>query len=213
MKEHISDDVDSQAETVQEKQLRKFLFENGIAFEQHKRVLGDGEKTWIVDFYLPEHSIVVEAKYLGSLCNGSLRESSLGGIYKDAYKLDELIRRYNLIGVIFLHVPSFIFAKKFIPNLNSHKIYCITEPIQLLSIIQKARVEYINSSFQPKIPEPPPKTFSDEDHRMLWAWARGASFKSLGLRSMELNRKVRKYIINTLENRPLDDTSNGTATS
>jgi len=203
-------------ETEQEKKLRDFLIQNGLAFEQHKRMVGDGEKIWIVDFYLPDHSIIIEAKtisWLRQKANGCRMwgEGSLGGIYKDLYKMDELIRRYNLIGILYLIVPYYIFSKTFIPNLNAHRIYCITEPIQILSILQKQKVEKINEAFQPKIPEISRQyIFADKEIQLINEWAHGKTCKALGLHSMQLHRKLKKYIRNTLENQQLQlENANG----
>lgn len=197
-------------ETEQEKNLKLFLREHGIAFEQHKRVVGDGQKVWIVDFYLPEQGIIIEAKtinWLRQLNHGSqFGEGSIGNIYKDLYKIDELNRRYNLIGILYLKVPFFLFPKTFIPNLNAHNIFCITEPIQIVAILQKQKVEKINATFQPVISPAKNKDyiFADKELQLLYDWVNGKSIKELGLHAMQWHRKLRKYVKATLENKKLD---------
>lgn len=48
-----------------ENEVENFLLENSIPVERHKRIKGFG-KTWVVDFYLPEHSVVIECKNITS---------------------------------------------------------------------------------------------------------------------------------------------------
>jgi len=206
-------------ETDQEKQMRMFLFDNNIAYEQHKRILGDGDKVWIIDFYLPESGIIIEAKELNWMRRDSkgygndFGAAGMGGIYKDLYKMWELNHRYSLIGILYLKVPMFIFPKSFIPNLNAHHIYCIQEPIQVLSILQKQTVECVNRDFQPKLKSPPPDktSFNDPDCMLLWDWASGKSFKELGLHAMTLHRKLKRFVHTELENKKLDATNDATS--
>jgi len=42
--------------------------------------------------------------------------------------------------------------------------------------------------------------FKDKDKQVLWEWSNGKSVKALGLHAMQLNRLLRKYIRNSLEN-------------
>lgn len=41
--------------------------------------------------------------------------------------------------------------------------------------------------------------FSDENLSLLYEWANGASYKTLGIHNMELNRKLRKFVKNILD--------------
>jgi hypothetical protein len=52
--------------------------------------------------------------------------------------------------------------------------------------------------------------FKDSDRQLLWNWVNGKSIKELGVHPMQLNRIVRKYIANSLENEPhLSHTQSG----
>lgn len=42
--------------------------------------------------------------------------------------------------------------------------------------------------------------FKEADKQLLWDWANGKTCKDLGLANMQLNRKLRKYVYQTLEN-------------
>lgn len=41
--------------------------------------------------------------------------------------------------------------------------------------------------------------FTDENLSLLWEWANGATYKSLGVHNMEINRKLRRFVKTTLE--------------
>jgi hypothetical protein len=43
--------------------------------------------------------------------------------------------------------------------------------------------------------------FKDADLDLLWKWANGTNYKDLGLKPMQLHRKLQKYVLQTLENR------------
>jgi hypothetical protein len=43
--------------------------------------------------------------------------------------------------------------------------------------------------------------FKDEDLQTLWKWANGTNYKELGLKPMQLHRKLQKYVLQTLENK------------
>jgi len=195
----------------QEEEMKQYLLKSQIAFEQHKRITGCGGKTWIVDFYLPDHSIVVEMKMINYLKARRGSETNLGGIYKDLYKLDELIHKYNLTGVIMLECKNYQIPKGFIRNVNAHNIFYIWEPQQIMPILQLKsteasnkipRTEFIEIA-QPTPPEPPstpkvkkekPVIFSDKDTQILWEWSHGKTAKALGLDRMTIHRLSTKYI-------------------
>jgi len=198
------------AETKQEKEIKQYLLNHQIAFEQQKRISGCGGKTWIVDFYLPEHSVVIEAKMINFLKARKHSESNMGGIYKDLYKLDELIRRYHVIGILMLEVHNYQIPKRFVANINAHRIFYIWEPSQIIPILQANKIpinEFIETA-QPTIPEPPisqvkkekPIVFTDKDMQILYYWTHGKSLKELGIHSMKINRLVRKFIKRELKN-------------
>lgn len=42
--------------------------------------------------------------------------------------------------------------------------------------------------------------FKDEDLQLLWSWANGSTYKELGIYPMQLHRKLKKYVLQTLEN-------------
>ena len=199
------------SESKQEEEMKQYLLKSQIAFEQHKRIAGCGGKTWIVDFYLPDHSVVVEMKMVNFLKARGHSEASLGGIYKDLYKLDELIRRYNLTGVLMLEVNNYQLQKRIVRNINAHHIFYIWEPQQIMPILQLKSTEASNNIpakefieiAQPTPPEPPPipkvkkektVTFSDKDMQTLYDWTHGKTTKELGLHGQQINRLVRKFI-------------------
>ena len=41
--------------------------------------------------------------------------------------------------------------------------------------------------------------FKDEDKQLLWKWANGSNYKELGLMPMQLHRRLKKYILETLK--------------
>lgn len=41
--------------------------------------------------------------------------------------------------------------------------------------------------------------FKDEDKQLLWKWANGSSYKDLGLMPMQLHRRLKKYVLETLK--------------
>jgi hypothetical protein len=43
--------------------------------------------------------------------------------------------------------------------------------------------------------------FKDEDLDVLWRWANGSNYKDLGLKPMQLHRKLQKYVLQTLQNK------------
>jgi len=43
--------------------------------------------------------------------------------------------------------------------------------------------------------------FKDADLDLLWKWANGSNYKELGLKPMQLHRKLQKYVQQTLENK------------
>ena len=205
------------AETDQEKEIKQYLLKYKIAFEQHKRISGCGGKTWIVDFYLPEYSVVIEAKMVNFLKARVGSENTMGGIYKDLYKLDELIRRYNLIGILMLEAHNYQIPKRFIANINAHRIFYIWELSQIMPILQTNSIERFNKIptkelieiTQPMPPEPIPTSqikeekpvvFTDKDMQTLYDWTHGKSLKKLGLHPMQINRLVRKFVKRELKN-------------
>jgi len=67
------------SETKQEEEMKQYLLNFQIPFEQHKRIAGCGGKLWVVDFYLPDHSVVVEMKMSKLL---KTNECARGGIIR-----------------------------------------------------------------------------------------------------------------------------------
>jgi len=126
------------------------------------------------------------------------------------YKLDELIRSYDLIGILMLVTGNNDpLPKSFIRNINAHHIFYIWEPQQIMPILQLKSTEASNNIpakefieiAQPTPPEPPPTpkkekpvTFSDKDMQTIYDWANGRTLKELGIHSMQINRLVRKFI-------------------
>jgi len=194
-------------ETEQEKQVKQFLREHNIAFEQNKRILGYGRKRWIVDFYLPEYDIILEVKIMDSTNHHIFYDR----IYKDLYKLDELGKRYNLRKVLLIN-GAFLDAlsESFIPNLNAHGIYFITRVDQIIPIIQGIKIERNNlrrfreaKERKRKLQEAQEakrKEFKDKHLQILWQWAiEGKSCSKIGLHPQTLNRIVRNFVKNSLE--------------
>jgi hypothetical protein len=124
-----------------EQNIKKYLIENDIAFEQHKKILGEGNKYWIVDFYLKDQGIIIEAK---SCIKDRIRNNHHElhphkemMLYKDLFKLEELHNRYGLTPVLIVEYPTeFSFSPSFISNISAHSIYFITNTTQILPIIQ-----------------------------------------------------------------------------
>lgn len=134
----------------QEKEVAEFLRNNGIAFAQHKRWVGHGGKTWITDFYLPEHNIIIECKSFRS--RGTWQTKGLELVYKDLYKMDELEERYGVTKVLLLDLdtPLNIIPYSFMPNLLAHRIYFIIKADQILPIIQGQTMKKNNSDLAGK---------------------------------------------------------------
>jgi len=198
-------------ETVQENVVKQFLREHNIAFEQNKRILGYGRKRWIVDFYLPEYDIILEVKIMDSKDSHVFYDR----IYKDLYKLDELGERYNLRKVLLIN-GAFLecLSESFIPNLNAHGIYFITRIDQIIPIIQGIKIERNNlrrfrerkrklqeaQEAKRKELETKRKKFKDKHFQILWQWAiEGKSCSKMDIHPQTLNRIVRKFVKNSLE--------------
>jgi len=49
--------------------------------------------------------------------------------------------------------------------------------------------------------EKPTPTFSDKSLNILWEWSHGKTYKEIGLHRMQLNRLLRKFVKETLENK------------
>lgn len=74
------------------------------------------------------------------------------------------------------------------------------KPIELQQI-ERTNVSYDPYAVAPFTEKPIGQVFfKDEDKDVLWRWANGENYKELGLKPMQLHRKLKKYVLQTLEN-------------
>lgn len=188
--------------------IASFLISNNLRFEQHKRILGFGDKEWIVDFYLPEQGIVIEAKTLmfiqqkrKAVVMGATGQLSM---YKDLYKLCELQQAYNLTPILFLRLPNTtLLPKVFIANLSAHGIFYITQLEQILTVMQTHDINLTNrlkcsEPRQPTLTDVANSKWDETTTQMIKAYSDGTTLQNIarakGLHPTQVKRVIQTYI-------------------
>jgi len=126
----------------------------------------------------------------------------------------QILRKYrlSLIGIApaDIYVDSAVFGSDLldwivIKNRESQKVALykdLMEDIELIiTDIPPTSIKFDTWDVAPFAEKPTttPK-FREKDLQILWEWSHGKGFKELGLHPMQLNRLVRKFVKQTLEN-------------
>jgi hypothetical protein len=203
----VTEDYNERAKK-HEGDIANFLVTNNLRFEQHKKILGFGDKQWIVDFYLQDQGIIIEAKTLTFIQNKPhaviLGASGQMTIYKDLYKLCELQQAYNLTPILFLRLPNpTLLPKAFINNLSAHGIFYITQVEQIITVIQSHDISLNNTlhsckSKQPTITDIADSKWNEVAARMVKAYGDGVTLQTIGrtegLHVTQVKRAIQTYI-------------------